>query len=210
VRLGVSGTAPSVELLEQVEVVPVDRPVLVAFAEQPLSLSAHTRYGPAAPLGATTDSTVHGSRLESRSACRARVRLRRAAMGAGLPSLVLARPALRGWVASRSPRRSPALAGRERLGFVRRVEVHVKVAVWSGLPADQGVDAPAALQPISAANDVERLQNHQDLGKGHVGRWHIAERVLVADGHHRTLPEGGRGALCWKTHGVPMQARRDT
>jgi hypothetical protein len=30
------------------------------------------------------------------------------------------------------------LQGRERLGFVRCVEVHVKVAVWSGLPANQG------------------------------------------------------------------------
>ena len=37
---------------------PVDRPVLVAFAEQPLSLSGHTRYGPAAQLSNGEPGTV--------------------------------------------------------------------------------------------------------------------------------------------------------
>jgi hypothetical protein len=38
--------------------VPVDRPVLVAFAEQPLSLSGHTRYGPATQLSNREPGTV--------------------------------------------------------------------------------------------------------------------------------------------------------
>jgi hypothetical protein len=38
--------------------VPVDRPVLVAFAEQPLSLSGHARYGPAAQLSNREPGTV--------------------------------------------------------------------------------------------------------------------------------------------------------
>jgi hypothetical protein len=47
----------------------------------------------------------------------------------------------------------------ERCTFVCRVEVDVEVSMRAGLLADKGVDAPASLQPILAANSVQRFEH---------------------------------------------------
>lgn len=57
----------------------------------------------------------------------------------------------------------------ECFDFVPRVEVHVQVVVRPSLPADLRINAPPALEPVSAANGVEHSQNGQNLGQGHVG-----------------------------------------
>jgi hypothetical protein len=48
--------------------------------------------------------------------------------------------------------------------------------VRPGMPANERLNAPAALQPVPAANGVESLLNGQDLGEGHAGGcWHTTK-----------------------------------
>ena len=58
--------------------------------------------------------------------------------------------------------------------LVVRIEVHVDVAVRSGLSADQGVDAPPSFEPEPAACRAHGVEDRQDLGRGHALLLHDA------------------------------------